>query len=65
MENKPLVPISSVDNGSVVLLPDSKAPEDFTVIEVEGDRVRCEYKSFGRIETCYFPADEQVLVIAS
>jgi len=65
MENKPLVPISSVDNGSVVLLPDSTAPEAFTVIAVDGARDRCEYKSFGRIETCYFPADEQVLVIAS
>lgn len=65
METQTLVPISSVDNGTVVLIPGTKAPEDLTVIEVEGNSVRCEYKSFGRIETCYIPADEQVLVIAS
>ncbi len=65
MENKPLVPISSVDNGTVVLLPGSKGPEDLKVVEIDGNCVRCEYKSFGRIETCYIPADMQVLVIAS
>ncbi len=65
MNNLPLVPISSVDNGTVVLLPGKKAPEDLKVIEVDGNSVRCEYKSFGRIEVCYIPADEHVQVIAS
>jgi len=65
METQTLVPISSVDNGTVVLIPGTKAPEDLTVIEIEGNCVRCEYKSFGRIETCYIPLDEQVMVIAS
>jgi hypothetical protein len=65
MENHTLVPISSVDNGTVVLLPGKSSPEDLTVIEVDGNSVRCEYKSFGRIETCYIPATEQVQVIAS
>ena len=65
METQTLVPISSVDNGTVVLIPGTKTPEDLTVIEIEGNTVRCEYKSFGRIETCYIPVDEQVMVIAS
>jgi hypothetical protein len=65
METPTLVPISSVDNGTVVLIPGAKAPEDLTVVEVDGSCVRCEYKSFGRIETCYIPSTEQVLVIAS
>ena len=65
MENQSIVPISSVDNGTVVLRAGYAGPEDHTVVGVEGDTVRCEYKSFGRIETCYIPAYEQVLVIAS
>ncbi len=65
MNEQLLVPIASVENGAVVLRSGSKGPEDLTVIEVEGADVRCEYKSFGRIETCYLPADEYVQVIAS
>ncbi len=65
MTNKALVPISSVDNGTVVLLSGYNRLEDLTVIEVDGNSVRCEYKSFGRIETCYVPAHEPVQVVAS
>ena len=65
MENQSIVPISSVNSGTLVLRTGYTGPEGLTVVEIEGDTVRCEYKSFGRIETCYVPAYEQVLVIAS
>lgn len=64
MNEEPLVPILSVEHGTMVLRASSKCPEDLRVIEVAGTNVRCEYKSFGRIETCYLPADEYVQVIA-
>lgn len=64
MNEQLLVPIASVKNGTLVLRSESRSPEDLKVIEVDGTNVRCEYKSFGRIETCYVPAKEYVQVIA-